>query len=229
MFLTLIKRIIPKSIKNQLREAHRRYVFDKSIKEFARLRGDSLPGRKLLAGLIYGWGNEGYSAETEYLSSLTERALKTRGPILECGSGLSTVLLGLIAKRTGNAVWTLEHHPEWADRVRSVIKGLGLDSVQLCLAPLRDFQQFDWYDAPLEKMPNNFQLVVCDGPPGDTRGGRYGMLPLMREYLSSNCTILLDDAAREEEKAILEKWTQELGTRFEIEGSEKPYAVLVVP
>lgn len=229
MFLAPIKRIIPKYIKKHLREAHRRYVFDRSIKEFAALKKGSLPQSGLLSNLVYGWGNEGYSAETEYLSSLTERALNARGPILECGSGLSTVLLGLIAKRTGNPVWTLEHHPEWAERVQSVVTGLGLDSVQLCVAPLRNFQEFDWYDVPLEKMPANFQLVICDGPPGDTRGGRYGMLRVMHDFLSPGCTILLDDAAREDERATLDKWAQELGSSFEIEGSGKPYAVLVVP
>lgn len=54
------------------------------------------------------------------------------GPILEWGSGLSTVLLGLAAQRQGNTVWSLEHDPLWAGRVASTLDRYGVTSVRLC-------------------------------------------------------------------------------------------------
>jgi hypothetical protein len=115
----------------------------------------------------------------EYASAFLQRAWTAKGPILECGSGLSTILLGLVADRTGNEVWSLEHSTFWAERVRSTLKRHNLQCVRLCQSELRNCGAYLWYDPPKDTMPKDFSLVVCDGPPGNTLGGRYGMLPIM--------------------------------------------------
>ncbi len=225
----MIKKFIPKQLKEYARRRHQDYVLEKSVDKFAALNADAMPSAELLSDLVYGWGNEGYSAEHEYLLALTDYARKMRAPILECGSGLSTFLLGIAAQRNGNKIWTLEHHPEWAERVKKSLNKFGIKSVELCVAPLREYEEFDWYDAPLERLPRNFSLVICDGPPGATRGGRYGLIPVMREFLPTGCVILADDASRQDEQAILEKWAKELNTEFEISGSDKPFATMIIP
>ncbi len=65
--------------------------------------------------------------------------------------------------------------------------------------------------------------MVCDGPPETTRGGRYGLVPVMLEKLRADCTILLDDGAREGERETAERWAKLLGCTPEIIGTEKPY------
>jgi hypothetical protein len=45
---------------------------------------------------------------------------------------------------------------------------------------------------------------VCDGPKGTTRGGRYGLAPVMKDRLAPGCIVLLDDTSREAERAIIE-------------------------
>ena len=82
---------------------------------------------------------------------------------------------------------------------------------------------------PLAEMPGQFAMVVCDGPPGTTPGGRYGLLPVMGSSLAPGCQILLDDAAREDEKIIAARWAAHLGTEFVFHGTVKPYAELIVP
>jgi hypothetical protein len=77
-------------------------------------------------------------------------------------------------------------------------------------------------------MPGVFDLVICDGPPGTTKGGRYGLVPIMRERLKPGCAILLDDAGREQERAIADRWKTELGASFEICGSSKPYIKMTI-
>lgn len=223
----MIKKIIPKSIKRFARERHRQYILEKSLQDFSQSK--TSPSNELFSDLIYGWGNEGFSAEHEYLLALTDQVAKSDAPILECGSGLSTLLLGVIAQKNKNQVWTLEHHPEWAERVKTFLRKFEIDSVELCVAPLRNYGEFDWYGAPIERMPKNFSLVICDGPPGDTRGGRYGLLPAMRDFLPSGCVILADDASRENEQKILQRWSGELNTEFRMSGAEKPFATLVIP
>jgi hypothetical protein len=95
--------------------------------------------------------------------------------------------------------------------VRSVLESLGISTVHLHLTPLRRYGDFDWYSLPLGSMPHTFRLVICDGPPGTTRGGRYGLLPVMRTRLPKGSLVLLDDTARPEEQELIQRWATEAG------------------
>ena len=77
-------------------------------------------------------------------------------------------------------------------------------------------------------MPDGFTLVICDGPPGTTKGGRYGFLPMMKQKLKPGCVILLDDAAREQEQLIVEHWTKEIRMSYETRGSRHPYFLITL-
>ena len=159
----------------------------------------------------------------EYLAACVDQVLSSSGPILECGSGLSTLVVGVVAKKRGRIHWVFEHTPEWAEKVRKHLKRFDLDSVNLRSAPLKDYGDYCWYAVPTEPIPDDFSLVVCDGPPGSTKGGRYGLLPVMKCRLNPECTILLDDAEREGELEIAKRWGAELGVPFEVLGFKKPY------
>ncbi|HET9473606.1 MAG TPA: class I SAM-dependent methyltransferase, partial [Steroidobacteraceae bacterium] len=151
------------------------------------------------------------------------------GPILECGSGLSTILIGTVAQASGNKVLSLEHEPRYAVKVQHYLDKYHLTSVKLCVAPLSTYGDFDWYTPPsFDSIPEKFSVVVCDGPPGTTRGGRYGLVPVMLEKLRPDCTILLDDGAREGERETADRWAKLLGGVPEIIGTEKPYVRLKV-
>jgi hypothetical protein len=178
--------------------------------------------------LIYGWGNEDWSAREEYLMACVRDALASRGPILECGSGLTTIVVGIIAQRDGKTLWSLEHAPAWAEPVRKYLRRYRLDRVHLCADALKDYAEFSWYDAPLDVMPGSFGLVICDGPPGETRGGRYGLVPIMKARLRPGCIVLLDDAGRIEERAIAKRWEVELPASCETLGTAKPFARMIV-
>jgi hypothetical protein len=128
----------------------------------------------------------------------------------------------------GIKLWTLEHMPEWAERVCLQLNRFGIDSVQVCHAPLTSYGEYDWYAPPPEVLSGRFDLVVCDGPPSHTRGGRYGLVPVMKPCLMHGCVILLDDAERESEQAIALRWSKELPSLFTRVGVEKPFFRLVV-
>jgi hypothetical protein len=199
----------------------------------SKLPINEVPSPEILAALSYGWDNEGMAATAEYLEEMVRIAAQVRGPILECGSGLTTLVLGLLAKKQGVTVWTLEHLPEWHERVRRVLVALNITNVELCLAPLRDFQAFVWYDAPAERMPREFSFVVCDGPPvapgksarGDA-GARYGLLPVLGAHLARECIILLDDAQREEEALVTEVWKRNFGAHITVIGKSRKFALI---
>jgi hypothetical protein len=182
----------------------------------------------VLAALVYGWGNESWSGSPELLHSCIRQALIAEGPILECGSGLTTIVLGVVAQRTGTTLWSFEHMPEWAERVSMDLTHFGIDSVRLCVAPLASFGNFDWYTPPSEAKSERFGLVVCDGPPSSTRGGRYGLIPVMKSSFDKGCVILLDDASREAEQAIVKRWSDEITCSFTSVGTEKPHFRVVI-
>lgn len=203
--------------------------FDAAMRRFAADPEAAVaPGSSVLAELISAWGNAGWSAQEEYLRVCITQALSSDGPTLECGSGLSTLLLGVVAKRGGFEHWALEHQREWSVRVRRDLARYGLPTVRVSTAALKQYAGFDWYDPPLAEMPSRFALVVCDGPPSGTMGGRYGLVPVMREHLRPGCVILLDDAWREDERAVARRWQAELGATLELVSCKKPYFRMVV-
>jgi Methyltransferase domain len=218
------KAVLPARLRGVLRAQHRKLVFRRAMRRYLRDPEAAIaPGSTVMSDLVYGWGNDFWSALEEYLVACVGAAMHADGPILECGSGLTSIVVGAIAQRTGNTMWSLEHNPEWSRRVQDRLTRYRIDAVHLLTAPLKDHSDFTWYDAPLDRMPDGFALVVCDGPPGMTRGGRYGLAPVMRDRLKPGCIILLDDAGRREERAIAERWGAELGASYELLGDRKPY------
>ncbi|ESS73101.1 hypothetical protein MGMO_36c00100 [Methyloglobulus morosus KoM1] len=219
---------VPSQIRSLLRGKRRDFVFQQAMDQFlSDPAACAYPGNPVLIDLIYGWGNEAWSARDEYLAGCISHSLSSSGPILECGSGLTTLLLGIVAKSRGNSHWVLEHKPQWAKKVQKYLDRYELDT-EICTMPLKDYGEFYWYDVPFHRMPGNFFLVVCDGPPSRTKGGRYGLAPIMREKLKMGCAILLDDADRHGELEIAKRWESELPARYHIQGTFKPYIEMVV-
>jgi len=209
---------------------HRRIVFRRAMERLTEKSRPSIADLSTtLPDLICGWGNEDWSAQEEFLVSCMQHALTSDGPLLECGSGLSTIVLGVIAQKTGNTVWSLEHNAAWAQRVARVLKRYSISSVHLDINPLKDYGEFEWYNPDFDSMPHNFSTVICDGPPGDTKGGRYGLLPIMRSRLNAGTHILLDDSVRASERNVAARWAEELNTEYTILGSKKPYILLAIP
>lgn len=176
-----------------------------------------------MAWLHLGWGNTGFSAEPDYVLEVAQRALRAK-TVLECGSGLTSIALGCL----GVPTWSLEHHPEWANRVRRALERIDARSVSVHDTPLRSYGELDWYSVP-DELPEQFDLVVCDGPPGQTRGGRQGLWTVLTDRIMS-ATILLDDAHRPAEQELLATLRAEgwLENRHRLPGG-RSFAVLYRP
>lgn len=223
-----VKKLMPAGVKKAARQALLEQALRRAVRRVAALPEGEVPSRALLADLLTAWSNEGFAADLDYLEEVARRAASVEGPVLECGSGLTTLLAGLLAGRRGFETWSLEHHPEWHARVGAALEGHHVPRTRLALAPLKSYGDFSWYDPPLAEMPDAFCLVICDGPPWTTPGGRYGLLPVMGERLPAGSLILLDDANRPEEQEALRRWSDEYGVGVEMrETSEGAYALAV--
>lgn len=159
--------------------------------------------------LSWAWGNPGYSASLQLLKTVGRLAVERQGAVLECGSGATTLLLGILGRTNGFAVHVLEHQEEWARHMKAILQAQGLANVIVHHAPLKSCGDFEWYDAAGLEAETGFSLVLCDGPPSGTRGGRYGLLPVMGERLLPQCRIVMDDMHRSKEKGILDAWRRE--------------------
>jgi len=207
----------------QRHEPDRSEVLRRVVRRLASGRAPSVYST-LWTDAVYGWGNEKWSADEIYLAEVIRSAETTDGSILECGSGLTTLLMSAVAGRRGLQVHALEHDATWHARVQGAILDMGGTTTTVHLASLRNFGDYDWYDAPLEQIPNDISLVVCDGPPGSTHGGRSGMLPRMRNKLAPHCTILLDDVCRPEERELALGWSRDFGTVPQMKESKHDFA-----
>lgn len=148
------------------------------------------------------------------LTDLVEEA--EQGLVVECGSGTSTLWLAYALRRKGSGkVVALEHQKPYADRTRRLVKAHGLEEfVEVRVAPLvlRSTSRgaYRWYDVDLEDLGGRIELLVVDGPPGDTGPhSRYPALPLLRDQFADNVRVLIDDTNRKEERDVVEFWLAE--------------------
>lgn len=226
MLSDLVRPLVPAAIRHAIRQQHRDHCLGRAVRRLRRFPAHTSLRAQDLDDLLYGWNNP-WSVQEEVMLALWSSAWECEGAILECGSGLSTLLLAIVAERRGLPFVSLEHDATWHEHLQRTMRRLGLGHVQLELAPLTSYDGFDWYRVP-DALPEGFGLVVCDGPPGDTLGGRYGLLPAIGTRLTPDCVILMDDAARPGERGVLERWMHEHATSHRIEGSAKPFAVVSV-
>lgn len=225
-----LKRLIPPQLKRPAKSAILSYVFRQAMRKLASLPAGEIPTRELLTKLRLGWNNQGWDAKLDYFEEILRRAATTDGPILECGSGLTTLVLGHVAGKRKIATWSLEHNEDWYHRVSRTIKRHNVPGANLCLSPLREYEQFTWYDPPLARMPPKFSLVICDGPPDLANGGRYGLLPVLGDRLAPGAVILFDDAREPGQPEVLSRWAKERAVNVELrETEEVSFALVTCP
>ena len=179
----------------------------------------------LLQLIRFGWGNP-WAAGTHYIQAMIAYVNATRGTILECGSGLTTFVLASTVDTDKRNIISLEHDIAWHSNITDSLSRFSMDNVPVQLAPIRDYGDFHWYDLTGIHIPEGVELVICDGPPGSTPGGRYGLLPALESKMASNCVILLDDVERSSERFVLERWAREYDLTFEVHTGNKAFASL---
>ncbi len=220
--LSRLKELLPSPIRGRLGQWYRDLQLRRAL-NMIRTHDAYVPlSDETVRQLMYGWGNP-WALQEELITELWHHAWLSRAPVLECGSGLSTLLLGIAAEHQKFEVYSLEHDEDWYWRMFRHVQRLGLSHVTLVYAPLVSYGHYDWY-APHPELPAGLGLVLCDGPPASTTGGRYGLIPQIHTLLAPDTVILLDDAARPGEQEVLLRWASEFGLEYTLGGQDKPYA-----
>lgn len=123
--------------------AEKRAAFDRAVQALK----DGTPEPEDFVALSQGWDNP-WAASPGLLAAAYRCAA---GRVLECGSGLTTLVMATKAEVT-----SLEHDPVWAAYTRAMLERYGLSADIQC-RPLKD----GWYDAA----PGAADVLVVDGPP----------------------------------------------------------------
>ena len=155
---------------------------------------------------------------------LNDIRVNRRQTIVEFGGGISTMFIAeLIKDGADQRLLTFEHDEEWSGFVNDWLERRGLAAIARCVhAPLGPCPGYDlpWYDvdvvrASLRGRP--IDCLLCDGPPaytGDAGLARLPAVPVLREFLASEFTIMLDDIQRHHERRIAKAWQRLLGVHF---------------
>jgi hypothetical protein len=69
---------------------------------------------------------------------------------------------------------------------------------------------FQWYGQSVLDDVDAIDMLIVDGPPSATGElARYPALPVLADRLSEGASVLLDDAARDDEQRVIERWRRE--------------------
>ena len=158
----------------------------------------------------------GWSASPDFLLLIARHARDARPQtVVECGSGTSTVVLARCMQLNGSGhVYSLEHDPEFASSTRANLERHGLGEWATVVdAPLRSHdlngQTWSWYSHETSR-ELKIDMLVIDGPPMPVGPlVRYPAGPILFPKLAPGAVVFLDDAARDDEKRIIERWQRE--------------------
>jgi hypothetical protein len=222
----LLRQVIPDRFVVAGRRLERALRLRRLVRRMRRLDREALSRPDTLRAFRAAWGNLGYSGDVDYLHEITRRAASATGPILECGSGASTVVLALAAR---SPVLSLEEDEEWARSIKADLWRLGLDPGIVVHAPLVDHGSFQWYEPRALAGSRAFQFVFCDGP-AHAPAWRWGLLPVLSARRISFDEIVCDDADDPRAPAILAGWAQAYGVSWtQVESQEGALAIVRSP
>ena len=156
------------------------------------------------------YGNARYISTEEILLTLIALSRSVSGNILECGSGLSTIVMA--AANPENTVYALEQDAIYGVWAQSLLDCYGIKNAKILLTVATD----GWYTVP-EGLPD-FDMVYCDGP----RGERGKMFERISGKIKKNAFMVFDDFGHRTFEKDLEKW----GTNWRILGEFRKFAIV---
>lgn len=159
----------------------------------------------------------GWAASPDFLAELVQYTLAEKPKtVVECSSGTSTLVLARCMQLNGGGkVFSLEHDPGFAQQTRNHLARHGLsDFATVIDAPLKKVDvgasSWSWYSHELLPDDMEIDLLAIDGPPLATGSlARYPAGPVLFPRLSKQGAVFIDDANRDDEKAILSRWKNE--------------------
>ena len=157
--------------------------------------------------------------------------------VVDLGSGQSSVWMAAAMRTAGHdgRVIGVDHDEHYAQATRDLGRRQGVEPwLTVIHAPLAEQviggREVRWYDRGALAGLSDIDLLCVDGPPGQGAAqARWPALPALRDHLSRDATVVLDDMIRRDEQEILEDWLRlDPGIAVDRLDFEKGAAVLSV-
>ena len=158
------------------------------------------------------------SAISPDMANLLASAILREKPkkVVECGSGVSTVIAAYCLERNSlGHIWSLDHEEKYAKITEGNLIAHGLERYSTVLhAPLKEYSIHGrkklFYDLRLLANTDKIDILFIDGPPRTIDPMiRHLALPLFFKRFNSDALVIIDDAARPAERQIIESWRQQ--------------------
>ena len=129
--------------------------------------------------------------------------------VVELGSGVSTLVA---AKSGARKIISIDNSDEFAAKTVAMIKEHRVRGVEVRIAPLQPYANGStWYDTSKIKDLKKIDLLIIDGPPGSKNPeARYPALAELKDKLSANAVVIIDDVRREGERKLAEDFAKAL-------------------
>jgi predicted O-methyltransferase YrrM len=160
----------------------------------------------------------GMAISPDFAAILIEQ-IRTRRPrtIVELGCGVSTIVSSYTIEQLGydGRIVSIDHESEYAEICRRRLDEHGLSHIATVYeCPLRDQNvngaQSKYYGLSKANLPDEIDMLVVDGPPfWVQKRARYPALPLLIGRLKRDAVVIVDDAGRDDERAIVQRWLEE--------------------
>ncbi|MCB0805048.1 MAG: class I SAM-dependent methyltransferase [Bacteroidales bacterium] len=159
----------------------------------------------------------GWAISPDFASIILKKIRNNKAEqILECGSGVSTIIIGYLLKQRGSGhLYTLEHDAEYAKKTQTQLEKNNLSEyVTILQSELISHSihnnTWQWYDYSGIGNGQLFDMLIIDGPPFQLQPkSRYPALPLLDKNLNNKAIILIDDCKREEDSEVVKQWLNE--------------------
>jgi len=234
------------ALERQLRDLHGTQKKNKTLlKDLTKAVNDahldggylsSLNALPLRYPLFFGrWSIDGVTAKC-ILDTIVERKPRV---VLELGGGTSTVLIAAalqVIELPETRHIAVDHQQEFLDATRRnvLLQHLSREVEYWCcpVLPEDDKVAPNWYGGLPERLGSTkIDLLIVDGPPGNLQDqARRPALEVLAPYLAPGAVVILDDALRDDELKIVEKWCQDIpGITVELTSHGKGCARLKLP
>lgn len=193
----------------------RQHGFDRCIQRIVHGQEQPISG-SLIAEAFAHWGDPLSASDESYLRSCLSEIAATNGAILQCGAGLSTLVLGALchgSKTKGHQLWCLEHDRHWANTLRSWLTEYRVANTHVIHSRAQMFEGYAWYSVDTARLAKSYALVLCEGVRASPRGA-LGALRRLEGRLASSFVLLARDAGQAAELKLLKSWAEANDAKF---------------
>ncbi len=204
----------------------RQYRLDRALRR-ALEPAPGLIDERLIEEICDAWGSPESYAVDGHLRALLAEVPKAHGHVLQCGAGLTTVLLAVALAHRGVHLWALESNAQSAAAVRSWLAQYELNQAHVVTARAEIGRAGVGYAVDVGRIKGPLSLVICEA--SQAHPGNAGwILPRIADRLDPKAVVMVCDVRKREEVDAVAAWCRASDASFVVRGKTDRYVKVVL-